>query len=245
MRLSTNLNVMTKAIDKATNFMSRDFVELENLQTNPISAAKFANSCYLKIKEKMIDDLSKFRLNCNLIFPDGKNYIANSDPEYSYIINPLDGLYNFSRSIPYFAVSIALEYKNSNGVKEIIAAVINNVISNELYLSEKGFGSYLNNRRIRVSRRGNSDNINLVVQNYSILKESNLNLDKFKNLEIRNLGCDSLMIAYLASCRAEMALFTNNNLQFSSSLFLLAKEAGGAIIEKDGHIILTNHQINL
>ncbi len=50
MRYSANLNIIIKAIEKATNHISRDFVELENLQSNPVSSAKFTNSCYNRVK---------------------------------------------------------------------------------------------------------------------------------------------------------------------------------------------------
>ena len=61
MRYSSNLNIILKAIEKAVNRMSRDFIELENLQNNPASSLKFATSCFGKIAEIIIDDLQKFR----------------------------------------------------------------------------------------------------------------------------------------------------------------------------------------
>jgi myo-inositol-1(or 4)-monophosphatase len=245
MRLSTNLNIMTKAIDKASSYVLRDFNEIENLQNNAASATKFANSCYNKIKERIIDDLSKFRLGCNLIFPDGNNYIASKDAEYSYIINPIDGLYNFSRSIPYFAISIALEHKNLNGATEVIAAVVNNIVANEVCFAEKGFGAYLNNRRIRVSKRNNHDSPLLLTDDLLNLQDSSLALKKFNNLEIRNYGSAGIKISHLASAKADFCLFSYKNYQFLQPLFLLVKEAGGLVVEKkDQHVILTNNQIN-
>ncbi len=236
---------MTKAIDKASSFVLRDFNELENLQNNANSATKFANSCYSKIKERIIDDLSKFRLNHNLIFADGKNYITSQGGEYSYIINPIDGLYNFSRSIPYFAISIALEHTNQDGVKEIIAVVVNNIIAGEVCFAERGFGSYLNNRRIRVSKRNNHDSLLLLTDDLANLKNLSVKLEKFKNLEIRNYGSAGIKISHLAAAKADLCLFSHKNHQFLQPLFLLVKEAGGLVAEKqDQYILLTNNQIN-
>lgn len=236
---------MTKAIDKVASAILRDFNEIENLQNNSVSATKFANSCYSKIKERMIDDLSKFRSNHNLIFPDGKNYIAGTDAEYSYIINPIDGLYNFSRSIPYFAISIALEHKNQDGIREVIAVVVNNIIAGEVCFAEKGFGCYLNNRRVRVSKRNSNDLILLLTDDLLNLNDSSLGLKKFKNLEIRNYGSAAIKLSHIASGKADLCLFSDKNYQFIQPLFLLLKEAGGLVVEgKNKQIILTNNQIN-
>lgn len=64
-----------------------------------------------------------------------------------WIIDPLDGTTNFFHGFPQFCISIALELDN-----EIVLAVVNNPISNDLYYSTKGNGSYKNNKRICVSK---------------------------------------------------------------------------------------------
>ena len=57
---------------------------------------------------------------------------------------------NFLNGIPQFAISIAYEEN-----KEIKCGVIFNPITNEMYCAEKGNGAYLNNSRIRVSKKKN------------------------------------------------------------------------------------------
>ena len=56
MRFSANLNIIIKAIEKASNHISRDFVELENLQSNPASASKFTSASYNRVKQVLIED---------------------------------------------------------------------------------------------------------------------------------------------------------------------------------------------
>ncbi len=121
MRYSANLNVIMKAIEKATAHMPRDFIELENLQSNPFSANKFANSCYARVKQILSDDLSKLRPEYNLIFSDGQNIIRNKDAEYTYIIHPIDGFTNLTRANPDFTVAVALEHLGANGQRESIS----------------------------------------------------------------------------------------------------------------------------
>lgn len=242
MKYSTNLSVITKSLQKATSHLSRDFVELENLQVNSHSATKFANSCYKKIKEVIIDDLTKVRVGHNIIFPDGNNFIAREDAEYSFFVNPLDGLYNLSRAIPYFAVSIALQHTDKNGKKETVAAAILNPIANELYFCEKGFGSYLNNHRIRVSSRSAKETIVVLNEDNSLLKNEIVEKLSLEKIALRNFGCQSLHLGYLAAAKADLCFVNSKSSEYLKPFFLLIKEAGEVILE-DKFFIAANSQI--
>lgn len=88
-------------------------------------------------------------------FPD-HTYVAEesgtfqTNSEYSWYIDPLDGTSHFVTGNPYFSVSVALAYKG-----DVILAVIYNPILNELYTAEKGQGAFLNNTPIHVSLGNN------------------------------------------------------------------------------------------
>ncbi len=73
---------------------------------------------------------------------------ASGDSEYLWIIDPLDGTTNFIHGLPQYCVSIALAHK---GV--LTHAVVYDPNRNELFTATKGGGAFLNDRRIRVSRR--------------------------------------------------------------------------------------------
>ena len=83
-------------------------------------------------------------------FSEETGLINKSNIKNRWIIDPIDGTMNFLNGIPQFAISIAYE-ENS----EIKCGVIFNPIMNEMFLAEKGNGSYLNNSRIRVSNKKN------------------------------------------------------------------------------------------
>jgi myo-inositol-1(or 4)-monophosphatase len=229
---SANLNIIIKSLEKSTAHVSRDFVELENLQSNPASAAKFTEACYRKIKNMMIDDLSKIRPNYDLIFSDGEKIIRGQNSEYAFLISVIDGLENLLRSNPDFTSSIAVEHRSKDGIKkEVIAVAILKIVGSETYYCEKGFGAFLNNRRIRVSKR-TSGNL--------IASTEDQNLVDDKKLSLRNYGCRSMEVAYVASSRIEKAFFDVKNNEFLKPFFLLIKEAGGKVIEGDKSIILSN-----
>ncbi len=236
MRYSANLNVILKAIEKATAHMPRDFIELENLQSNPFSANKFANSCYARVKQILSDDLSKLRPEYNLIFSDGQNIIRNKDAEYTYIIHPIDGFTNLTRSNPDFTVAVALEHLGANGKRESISAAVSKIFGGEIYYCEKGFGAYMNNRRIRVSKRQVSEIPVICSEDQVLLTEKMAG----RNFSMRAHGCRTLEVAYLAAARFEMALFKNQNSELLNPFLLLVREAGGKIVEEEKSILVSN-----
>ncbi|MBL6664826.1 MAG: hypothetical protein ISQ34_03180 [Rickettsiales bacterium] len=218
MRYSPNLNVIIKAIEKASVHLSRDFMELENLQSNPASANKFASHCYQKVKQILASEFARFRPEFNIVFDDGQRIINNQNPEFIYHISAINGLDNLSRANPNFVVAVILVHKDSEK-EEAISVALNNVFSKEIYYCEKGFGSYVNNRKIKVSKR--KDAKLAFVSNVENLKE--------KVTFTQSLGSTALEIAYLASGKAEIGVFDNNEL--NKNLLLLFKEAGGKVEE--------------
>lgn len=228
---SANLNIIIKSLEKSTAHVSRDFVELESLQSNPASAAKFTEACYRKIKKVMVDDLSKIRPNYDLIFADGEKIIRSQNSEYAFLISVIDGLDNLLHSNPDFTTSIALEHRSKDGKKEVIAVAILKIVGCETYYCEKGFGAFVNNRRIRVSKR-TSGNL--------IAGAHDQNLVDDKKLSLRNYGCRSLEAAYVASSRLDKAFFDAKDGEFLSQFFLLIKEAGGKVNEGEKTIIISN-----
>ncbi|MFN4064754.1 MAG: inositol monophosphatase family protein, partial [Parazoarcus communis] len=73
---------------------------------------------------------------------------SGADSEFVWIIDPLDGTTNFIHGFPQYAISIALA---KNGVPE--HGLVYDPIRNEMFTASRGGGAYLNDRRIRVSRR--------------------------------------------------------------------------------------------
>ena len=149
------------------------------------------------------------------------------------IIHVVDGIENLLRASTDFTVSIALIYRNSNGQSEAISVAISKIIGGELYYSEKGFGAYLNNRRIRVSKRINKAEILTVCDDIKLAQDL--------KIMPRNLGCKTLEIANLASAKIEQIIYKKTNFEYFQPFFLLLKEAGGKVVEEDDKFILSNN----
>ena len=140
MRLnSPQINLITKACQKASRSLIRDFGEIENLQVSSKGPGDFVTSADKRTEKILIEELQKAHPEYGIVTEES-GIINKSNTENRWIIDPIDGTMNFLNGVPHFAISIAYEKKN-----EIICGVIFNPIMNEMFFVEKGNGAYLNN----------------------------------------------------------------------------------------------------
>ena len=143
---SANINVMVKACRKASKTLIRDFGEVEKLQVSLKGPGDFVTASDKKVEKIIIEELQKARPDYSILSEEVGE--INKDESFRWIIDPIDGTANFLHGIPHFAISIGLEHN-----KEIICGIIYDPIKDEMFVAEKGKGSYLNNQRMRVSSR--------------------------------------------------------------------------------------------
>ena len=233
--LSSNLNLMIKAGEKASKRLIRDFGEVENLQVSVKGPTDFVSNADTNAEKIIINELSKMKKNFSILSEE-TGYIKNKDEKNIWIIDPIDGTSNFLHGIPHFAISIALQ-----SYDEIICGLIFDPIKNEMFYAEKDNGSYLNNKRIRVSKKKHLN---------ECLFASNGK--KFRNVELakRNTGSAALDLAYVASGRFDGFFQENLNIWDIAAGILLIQEAGGIVnradIKKinDIEVITSNPNIN-
>ena len=147
---------------------------------------------------------------------------------YRWIIDPLDGTTNFAHQIPLLGVSIGVEY-----LGDIILAGIYNPILNELFFAEKGKGSFLNGKRIQVSKTGSMiDSLLVTGFPYDRQKKAEFYL-KFVEAfmqrcrGVRRLGAASIDLAYVACGRFEAYWEFNLKPWDMAAGKLIVEEAGG------------------
>jgi len=212
--LSSNLNLMIKAGEKASKRLIRDFGEVENLQVSVKGPTDFVSNADTNAEKIIINELSKMKKNFSILSEE-TGYIKNKDEKNIWIIDPIDGTSNFLHGIPHFAISIALQ-----SYDEIICGLIFDPIKNEMFYAEKDNGSYLNNKRIRVSKKKNVN---------ACLFATNGNKYKNVNVPTRKTGCAALDMAYVAAGRFDGYFQENLNLWDIAAGIILVKEAGGIL----------------
>ena len=216
--ISANLNIMIKAVEKASKSIIRDFGEVEKLQVSKKGPRDFVTKTDKLVEKILIEELSNTKKNYSFITEE-TGIIKNKDKENIWIIDPIDGTTNFLHGIPHFAICIAHQSKG-----EILSGLIYDPIKDEMFFAEKDKGAYLNNQRLRVSKKSSLDNC---------LFSSNHEGVKFSNLNMRCSGCAALDLAYVASGRLDGFFQNKINLWDIAAGVILVKEAGGTVNDID------------
>ena len=214
--ISSNLNVMIKAAEKASKSVIRDFGEVEKLQVSKKGPRDFVTKTDRHVEKILIEELSKAKKDYSFLSEES-GVINNKDRENVWIIDPIDGTTNFLHGIPHFAICIALQSK-----KEIVSGLIFDPIKDEMFFGEKNKGSFLNNHRLRVSNKNSID---------ECLFSSNHEGTKFSNLNMRCTGSAALDMAYVAAGRLDGFFHNNINFWDIAAGILLVQEAGGSVNE--------------
>ena len=217
--ISSNLNLMIKAAEKASKSVIRDFGEIEKLQVSKKGPKDFVTKTDKQVEKILIEELSKSKKNYSF-FSEEIGKISNKDKENIWIIDPIDGTTNFLHGVPHFAISVALQ---TNG--EVVSGLIFDPIKDEMFYAEKDKGAFLNNQRLRVSKKNSLDEC-LFASNYEGVKFSNLNM--------RYTGCAALDLAYVASGRADFAWYDHLKYWDYAAGKIILLEAGGTISDFTG-----------
>ena len=166
------------------------------------------------VEKILIEELSKTKKKYSFITEETGN-IKNQDKDNIWVIDPIDGTTNFLHGIPHFAICIAHQSKG-----EILSGLIFDPIKDEMFFAEKDKGAFLNNQRLRVSKKNSLD---------ECLFSSNHEGVKFSNLNMRYSGCAALDLAYVASGRLDGFFHNKINLWDVAAGTLLVQEAGGIV----------------
>ena len=218
--ISPNLNLMIKACEKVSKVIIRDFGEIENLQVSKKGPKDFVTKTDKRVEKILIEELSKSKKNYSFITEEtGK--ILNKNKDIFWLIDPIDGTINFLHGIPHFAISVALQINN-----EIVIGLVFDPIKNEIFYAEKNNGSYINNNRIRVSKKSNLDEC-LFASNSDGVKSI------YPKLNTRNTGCAALDLAYVGCGRFDGYFHNNINIWDIAAGKIIIEEAGGKVNDID------------
>ncbi len=227
------LNCMIRAAEKAAKGLVRDFGELEQLQVSVKGVSDFVSQADLKAEQVIRAELSKARPGFGMLLEEGGE--IEGDGQHRWIVDPLDGTTNFLHGIPHFATSIALEKDG-----EIIAGLIYNPVTNEMFTAEKGGGSYFSGRRMRVSSRRKLDES--VIATGIPHKGRGNHADYLPQIErimaqtagVRRFGSAALDLAWVAAGRYDGFWEWGLKPWDVAAGVLMVKEAGGYISGIEG-----------
>jgi len=226
------LNIAIKAARRAGQIINRASLDIERLQVSVKQQSDYVTEVDRAAEAAIIDTIREAYPKHAILAEESG---SSGDSEYQWIIDPLDGTTNFIHGFPQYAVSIGLAHK---GVMN--QAVVYDPTRNELFTAGKGAGAYLNDKRIRVSKRAKlAEALIGTGFPYRMFDHADAYTAIFRELTqktagLRRPGAASIDLAYVACGR------TDGFWEFGLSPWdiaagtLLVSEAGGLVSDLAG-----------
>jgi myo-inositol-1(or 4)-monophosphatase len=244
------LNIAVKAARRAGNLIYRATDRIDHLTVTKKSHADFVSEVDRAAEQTIIQTLLEAYPEHAILAEESG---AHGDSEFVWIIDPLDGTTNFLHGFPQFAVSIALQHK---GI--ITQAVVYDPTKNELFTATRGRGAFLNDKRIRVTKRVNlADALIGTGFPYTRFEHMDAYIAILRDLMektsgLRRPGSAALDLAWMAAGRLDGFYETGLKPWDIAAGCLLITEAGGMVSDlhgsdtylKTGHLCAGNPDIH-
>ena len=232
--VSPLINIMQKAAKKASKALRRDFNELENLQVKTKGPANFVTASDIRTQKIIYDELSYAKPDWSFVMEESKP-VENKNTKARFIVDPIDGTTNFMHGNPNFAISIAAEIDD-----QLEAAIIYSPITDEMFTAERGKGSFLNDKRIRIATRKKLSESILITgiphlgrgNKELFIKEMDIIIPEVAG--IRRSGSAALDLAWIAAGRYDIFWERGLSIWDIAAGILLVREAGGFVKGIDG-----------
>ena len=223
------LTVIERAARKVAPQLRRDFGEVQHLQVSRKGPADFVSIADKKAEDTLVAELRKTRPDWGFLLEEGGE-IEGDPTKPRWVIDPLDGTTNFLHGIPQFAISIGLQREGT-----VIAGVIYNPATDELYIAERGKGAFLNDTRLRVAARKELKDCVVACGLPHIGRgDHELSRREMAALQtrvagLRRFGAASLDLAYVAAGRLDGYWERNLKPWDMAAGMILIREAGGVV----------------
>jgi myo-inositol-1(or 4)-monophosphatase len=232
------LNIALRAARRAGEIIARASEDIDRIEVNEKGRNDFVSEVDKAAEKEIIYHLHKAHPEHSILAEESGESVG-SDPDYQWIIDPLNGTSNFLRGIPHYAVSIACKFRG-----QMQHAVVLDPIRREEFTASRGRGAQLNGRRIRVSDRKYLEGA-LLGTGIPFKDNCHRHLPAYiqtlselasQTAGIRRAGAASLDLAYVAAGRLDA--FWEMGLQSwdIAAGTLLVREAGGLISDFKGDI---------
>jgi myo-inositol-1(or 4)-monophosphatase len=226
------LTIAVKAARRAGSIINRAALDLDGLTVTAKRQNDFVTEVDKAAENAIIDILRKAYPGHAILAEESG---ADGASEYTWIIDPLDGTTNFIHGFPQYAVSIALRHR---GV--LTQAVVYDPARNELFTATRGRGAFLNDRRIRVSKR---TGLAAALIGTGFPFRDLRHLDEYvrafaevtrQTAGVRRAGAAALDLAYVAAGRLDGFWEIGLSAWDMAAGALLILEAGGLVTDFDG-----------
>ncbi len=227
------VNIAVRAARSAGNVITRHLDRLDTLNIETKGRNDFVSEVDRMAEQEIIAVLQKAYPDHGIVGEETGR--SQSERDYQWIIDPLDGTTNFLHGVPHFAVSIGLKHKG-----RLEAGVIYDPIRQELFTAHRGGGAQLDGRRIRVS--GHRDLEGALLGTgfpFRVQHHFDAYLNMFRSMtekatDLRRAGSAALDLAYVAAGRLDGYWEIGLHPWDLAAGALLVREAGGIVSDFAG-----------
>ena len=224
------LNTAIKAARAAGAIINRASLDVDKVQVESKGVNDFVTEVDKHAEAVIIDALLQAYPGHGILAEESGRALGSQDSEFVWIIDPLDGTTNFIHGLPFYAVSIALAWR---GVVQ--QAVVYDPNRNDLFYASRGRGAFLNDRRLRVSKRLRLAD-SLIGTGFPFRKGDNFKryMKMFEEISqqcagLRRPGAASLDLCYVAAGYYDGFSETGLSPWDIAAASLIITEAGGLI----------------
>jgi myo-inositol-1(or 4)-monophosphatase len=224
------LNVAIKAARAAGAIINRAALDIESVRISQKQVNDFVTEVDQASEQAIIETLLQAYPGHGILAEESGSEHGAKDSDYVWVIDPLDGTTNFIHGFPVYCVSIALMVSG-----KVEQAVIFDPTRNDLFTATKGRGAYMNDRRIRVSKRTQLKD-SLISTGFpfrpgdNFLNYLNMMADVMqRTAALRRPGAAALDLAYVAAGFSDGFFETGLSIWDVAAGSLLVTEAGGLI----------------
>ena len=236
------VNIAVKAARKAGRLMTQAIDRLDTVEVSTKGPRDFVTEIDIAAEKTILHGLQQAYPNHSFLAEESG--VIARDPDFQWVIDPLDGTKNFLHGVPHFAISIGLKIKG-----RIEHGVIYDPMKQELFTASRGQGAHLNQRRIRVSGQTKLEH-SLLGTGFMPLRfpdKMDDYLQGFKALMmqasgIRRHGSIALDLAYVAAGRLDGFWSAGISEWDVAAGMLLVREAGGLIGDWAGGVDYLSHE---
>ncbi len=204
----------------------------ENAVTAKEGKKNFVTKYDVAVQDFLFEELAKAFPEAEFVGEEGANNFESN--ALRFIIDPIDGTTNFMQNMRCSCISVALCKEN-----DVIAGVVYNPYTNEIFSAEKGKGAYLNGEKIKVSDRPLSDGLALFGTSPYHPENTDATFALLRKVfdfcrDIRRSGSAAYDVCQIACGRCEV--FFEKELQpwDIAAGTLILKEAGGIAMNYQG-----------
>lgn len=226
---------------KASRFLQRDYFELENLQSSDRGTASFCQKACNKAIHILHEGLHKY---FKTVIFDSKDIASSNFADKAVLVEVLDGLHNFERALPFFAIMVTIISKQGS---KIVAnkSIMNFPVLSEIYYVEKGKGAWVERHSSNVSGTSRLRVSGIADIQDALVASSNSQIELAKKIftNIRMFESYTYALTLLISGKVDSLIL--NPYQISSlGIQLFIEEAGGAVHLQNDLLVASNFKLN-